>query len=122
TLIPRPEELAPRVACHRVALCPNVMAGDGDGEDLRPRCVGQGSTRDLLDERRCVGPFDLIPVHGAPAGGVVGYDLVGLCGHVPAAGLGVEPPPVVTGRPTHQHHLVGGDAVEDPVAHEVAVG
>ncbi len=98
------------------------MAGDGDGEDVRPRRVGQRSTGELFDERRRVRPFHLIPVHGAPASGIVGEDLVGLDGHIPTAGLGAEPHPVVAGRPTHQHHLLGGDAVEDPVAHEVAVG
>ena len=122
TLIPGPEELAPRVAGHRVPLGPDVMAGDGDREDLRPRCLGQGSTGELFDEGRRVRPFHLIPVHGAPASGIVGEDLVGLDGHIPTAGLGVEPHPVVAGRPTHQHHLLGSDAVEDPVAHEVAVG
>ena len=98
------------------------MAGDGDGEDLRPRCLAQGSTGELFDEGRRVGAFHLISVHGAPAIGIVGEDLVGLDGHIPTAGLGVEPHPVVTGRPTHQHQLLGGDAVEDPVTHEVAVG
>ena len=52
----------------------------------------------------------------------MGEDLVGLDGHIPTAGLGAEPHPVVAGRPTHQHHLLGGEAVEDPVADEVAVG
>ncbi len=122
TLIPWPEELAPRVAGHRVPLGPDLMAGDGDRKDVRPRRLGQRSTGEPIGELQRVSPFDLIPVHGAPAGGVVGKDLVGLDGHIPTAGLGAEPHPVVAGRPTHQHHLLGGEAVEDPVAHEVAVG
>ena len=89
---------------------------------MRPRRLGQRSTGEPFHELQRVRPLHLIPVHGAPASGIVGEDLVGLDGHVPPTGLGAEPHPVVAGRPTHEHHLLGGDGVEDPVADEIAVG
>ena len=58
--------------------------------------------------------FHLESVQGAPAGGIGGHDLVGLDRHVPTAGLGAVPHPVVAGRPAHEHELLGATLARMP--------
>src|SRR5690606_18379053 len=121
-ILPRPEQLSSRGACHAVA--EEVHAPTGDRHLADPEVLDrrQGTAVQLFEQRGCTGALHLVAVDRPPSGGVGDLPDIVLDRHVEAACLGMEVQPVVDPRPRYQFDAPVREVEEDTVTDDIAFG